>query len=198
MSETVLTPHEAARAVAEASRYEDALRQHTEGITWIIWGIATPGIFMTYAFAGVLGGSGWWMALLWIPWVAMGIGGTVTLWRTAALAAPALQTQKDGAFWLRFLIFSAAISALFAVLRPNGPELPLVIVGAMWMGMGIVNVWSSTRRARFAAIFAGAPLFASGVGLSLLSAPIEVAGTVAFVVSGLSPFLVGLWHALRG
>lgn len=49
MNET-LTPQEAARVLTKARSWEDALEGRTAGITWMIWGIATPGIFVTYGF----------------------------------------------------------------------------------------------------------------------------------------------------
>lgn len=44
-----LTPQEAARVLADAHSYEHGLQQRTEGLTHMVWGIAGPGIFLTYA-----------------------------------------------------------------------------------------------------------------------------------------------------
>lgn len=197
MSET-WTAQEAARALAEASKYEGSLARRTEGITWIIWALATPAIFLTYGFAAVLGGTGWWMSLLWVPWVGMAVAGTVLLWRSVAIAQPALRDEGGRWFWARFALFSAAITSLFFVLRPAGPEIPLIIVGSMWIGMGVLNLWRADTAGRVHAALAGAPLALSGVLLTLLDAPIEVSGMVGILVSGLAPFCVGLWGATRG
>lgn len=197
MNET-MTAQEAARALAAASKYEGALARRTEGITWIIWALATPAIFVTYGFASVLRGAGWWMGLLWIPWVGMAVAGTVLLWRSVALAQPALRHDGDTWFWARFAAFSLALTALFYIVRPDGPELPLILVGGMWMGMGILNLWRADATGRVLAVLAGAPLAVSGALLSVLDAPIEVSGMVGILVSGLAPFCVGLWGATRG
>lgn len=193
-----MTAREAARALVDASRYEGALAERTAGITWMVWGIATPGVFMTYAFASVLGGSGWWMSVLWIPWILMAVVTTVSLWRSAALAAPALASDATPWFWLRFLGFSGAIWLVFILLEPRGPEVPLIIVGAMWAGMGIVNLWQGSTMGRIVAVAAGAPLVVAGVLLAALDAPIEISGTIAFVLSAAAPFLAGLYQTLRG
>lgn len=193
-----LTPDEAARMLTQASRYEDALLRRTEGITWMIWGLATPGIFVTYAFASVLAGAGWWMALLWIPWVAAGVLATAALWRSAALSSPRLRAAQAPGAWVRGALWVAAVSALFHVLRPDGPEIPLLLVGAMWAGMGILDVWRSSATARIGALVAGLPLVVAGAALAAFDAPIEVSGTLGMVLPGVLPFAVGLWLALRG
>ena len=197
MTETMTAP-EAARALVEASRYEDALAERTAGITWMVWGIATPAIFLTYAFASVLGGRGWWMSLLWIPWVVMAVATTVSLWRSAALAAPALASGSSSWFWVRLFAFTGAIWLLFVALAPEGPEAPLIIVGAMWAGMGVVNLWQGSTMSRIVSVAAGAPLVLAGALLAFADAPIEVSGITGFVVSAAAPFLAGLYQTLRG
>ena len=100
MTET-LTPQDAARTIAKARSWEAALEGRTAGLTWMIWGIVSPAIFVTYGFAATLATlagaqPGWWMGLLWMPWVAMGIVATVALWKTAGLAAPQLDDPREG------------------------------------------------------------------------------------------------------
>lgn len=197
MGET-FTPQEAARALAEASRFEDALAERTGGITWMVWGIVTPGIFLTYSFFGALDAGGWWLGLVWMPWVAAGILTTVMLWRSAALAAPALDTQPSGSFWLRFLGFTALITLVMYLVRPDGPEAPLIVVGALWAGMGILNLWGASARGRRVSVAAGLPLVVAGILLAALDVPVEVGGMVAVAVSGLAPIAAGLYQTLRG
>lgn len=193
-----LTPEEAARVLATAARYEDSLQRRTEGLTWMIWGLATPGIFVTYAFASVLAGPGWWMGLLWVPWVVGGVLATSALWRSAALASPRLHAAQVPGAWLRGALWAAAVSAVFFVLRPDGPEIPLILVGALWAGMGILDVWRSSTAGRIAALTAGLPLVALGAAFAVFDAPIEVTGTVGMVLPGVLPFAVGSWLLLRG
>ncbi len=69
-------------------------------MAWMVWGIVAPAIFMTYslvfhAFAGQSFSGFWWvLPLLWIPWAAMGLVATSTLWRSAALVLPRHRTRS--------------------------------------------------------------------------------------------------------
>lgn len=198
MSETAMSPHEAVRALTEASRYEDALQRRTEGLTWMVWALATPAIFLSYAFASFIDPPAWVQGVLWMPWVFGAILTTVALWRSVAIAFPRLHTEFEGWFWLRFLAFTAVMTGLFYVVEGNGATMPLLIVGAMWIGMGVLDLWSNTPAGRVAAVAAGLPLVIAGVALWLLDAPRDVSGIVGLLVSGGAPLVVGGWLAFRG
>ena len=193
-----LTPQDAARALEEGSGFVGALAERTAGLTWMIWGIATPGVFLTYAFFGALDAGGWWLGLAWVPWVLMAILATAMLWRSAALAVPALAHRPTPWFWARFLGYTVAITLLMYLARPEGPEAPLVIVGALWTGMGVLNLWNASPTGRRVCVAAGLPLVATGLLLAALDAPIELGSMVALGVSAAAPFLAGLWQTLRG
>ncbi|HWH09029.1 MAG TPA: hypothetical protein VNX21_07495 [Candidatus Thermoplasmatota archaeon] len=203
MSET-LTPQEAVRALTKAQSWEASLLSRTAGLTWMVWGIATPATFLTYAFVAVLGDLQgfdvpWWVwNLLWVPWVAMGVATTVSLWRSAALAVPDLDSPRDrrhamvGGIVSSLLMFGA-----FLLLQPPSAVLPLGAIGAMWALMAIANVWRADRHSRVVGVVVGVTLIASAALMALLRLGVEASGILSIVVAGVVPFAAGLWHLAR-
>lgn len=193
-----LTPHDAARALAEAARYEGALQQRTEGLTWMVWALATPAIFLTYGFAAVVGAPGHVMPFLWVPWVAAGVATTVALWRSAALSQPEIGEDGGIPYAWRILGFTVLIAAGMALFGNEGAAGPLIVLGIAWAGEGAFDVWRMSRTGRACALVAGVALAAVGGGLIVVGVPMGVAGIVATVVSGFVPLVIGLWQTLRG
>ena len=198
MNET-LTPGEAARILADTSRYEDNLVQRTEGLTAIIWGLVTPAIWTSYGFADAMGGLTMpWVALLWLPWVAAGALATTALWRSAALSHPGLSDHGNLQRWLRWLGMVVVLSVGFFVVRPMDPASPLIIVGLVWFAMGAFNVWDMSTRGRLLWGGCGVALLVTGLALIVLHAPMQAGGMVAVFVTGVVPFAAGLWQTLQG
>jgi hypothetical protein len=191
-----LTPRAAADALAAASRYESPLRQRTEGIVLMVWGLATSGLFVTYAFADVLGAGGPGFATLWIPWVGAGTLASFTIWRAAALTRPEPALPAPSRPLLRVLLVSAAMGAAFAVLKPDGPLVPLAITGAAWVLLGGLNVFRCSGRGRLLWASAGLALLAASAALAAFDAPIAVAGTVAIALPGFAAGGLGAWQSL--
>ena len=83
-----LTVRGALETLTRLEGLEIGLYRRLEGITWMLWGLVTAGIYFT--FAAVAQGfdpSPAWLSFLWVPWVAAGIIATIRIWRTAHLAA---------------------------------------------------------------------------------------------------------------
>lgn len=194
-----LTTQDAARAVAVAARYEDALVQRTEGLTGMAWAPVGPGIYLTYAYAETLAGfPPWGFSLLWIPWVLAGGLTTFALWRSAALSAPRMRDPLTplGYLW-RFLAFIGGISAVFAVWNPQHYGAPLVVIGVMYLLYAILDPYRSSGRGRRVMGVCGAILVAaSAAAFALPHSPVGFAGAV--LASGLAPLAAGLWQTLRG
>src|SRR5207245_8825571 len=85
-------------AVAVIRRIEGlhgALARRASGLTWMIWGIVAPAIFISYALLGIRvgfpgNGNGYhalWVLfpVLWAPWAAIGSVATATLWPSVGL-----------------------------------------------------------------------------------------------------------------
>lgn len=198
MTET-LTPHEAARVLTDAAGFERALERRTAGLTMMTWGLAASAIFLAYALADVLGAtSPVVFGTLWMPWVAFGVAMTFALWRSAALSAtrPA-QDATRGAWWRTFA-FIAGVTLVFAFARPEGPTLPLAILGAAYVLVAAIDLFRAHPEERGLTAAAGAALVAVAGILTLTGAPIEVSGSVSI----LAPLVIlgglGLYQTMRG
>jgi hypothetical protein len=200
MSETAeaLSPLEAARVLAQARGYESDLRVRTSGITWMVWGLVTPAIFLSYAFASVVAPGAWWAGWLWAPWIGAGTLVTSALWRSAAIQFPALRTFTAAQFGLRFALVLLAYVVVFWLIPVRGPGEALIAVGLTWLSMGALGVMRVREKRRWVAIAAGSITAGVGLVLFLLRVPQDVAGTVSIVVSGAVPLAAGLWQTLRG
>ncbi|MEA3200704.1 MAG: hypothetical protein QOE90_2132 [Thermoplasmata archaeon] len=199
MTETAeMSPLDAARVLAKARDYEEDLRARTAGITWMIWGFATCGIFLTYGFFSVADAQGWWTSFLWAPWIAAGILATNALWRSASLAMPSLRTLDARSFWLRFALITLAYTLLLFFVHVTGPAQALVFMGVSYGAMTLLGFMSPRRRIQPLGFVVG--LLTGGIGLALiLAAPgIEVESVVSIAASGLVPFAAGLYQTHRG
>ncbi|HLE96966.1 MAG TPA: hypothetical protein VI997_06295 [Candidatus Thermoplasmatota archaeon] len=213
MTETADFPaRDAAKVLAEATTYEDALRQRTEGITTAIWGLVSPGIFLSYALMGAAMGDDTspWMFLfgfLWVPWVAAGVAVTSVMWRTARLAAPNLGREQPKAWVMAvsFLGAYAVFGGLAYVLVPhmNEPTYAFLATGAAWTFFGGINIFRCSARGRVVDTLVGAIIFLAGIAVAF-TLPQEVvpgyvyATVTACLVTGLVPLGGGLWQATRG
>jgi len=194
MNET-MTPTEAARVLADASRYEDALVQRTEGLTVMVWGFVTPAIFLTYAAFSASPLA----PVLWVPWVGAGAVTTYLVWRSAALSTPAPSWERPGwSLFARWLGFVALMTAAFFVFRPQTAAGPLVIVGLMWSAMAGLDLWRTSPRGRVAWAACGGALLVAGAALLALRASDASALGVAVLVTALAPLVAGGHQTLRG
>jgi hypothetical protein len=198
MNET-LTPAEAARVLAEASTYESSLRERTQGISWMIWGLVSAGIWMTYGYAALAAPDlGWGYSLLWMPWIVAGGAATGALWRSAALSRPALRRTPTWKMWAQYAVGVVFFTALFLVVPPSGPEFPLVAIGAFWAFLGLANPFRMSRLGVRISVLVGTSCALVG-GLLLLS-PLGIGAreAIATVVAGGVPLASGLYETTRG
>jgi hypothetical protein len=198
MSDT-LTPREAAGLLQNAATYERALERRAEGLTMMTWGLVNSALFVFYGFLDLLDAPAWAFATGWLPWVLVGLLMTFALWRSAALSrARPLVDEPTGGFWLRAVGLTLAIALVFSLVRPDGPALPLAILGAVYAAVAALNLFRSHAEERRLAFGAGLALLALGAGLGLASAPIELAGSVAIAAPLAILGGLGLWQTLRG
>ena len=86
-----LMPHAAVAEIRRIEGLHGALARRASGLTWMIWGIVAPAIFVSYALLGILvgfpsDGDGYHalrvlFPVLWAPWAAIGLVATATLCR---------------------------------------------------------------------------------------------------------------------
>lgn len=196
MTET-MTPQAAARVLTDAAGYEASLQQRTEGITAMIWSAVGPGIYLTYAYAGIRPSfPDWGYALLWIPWILAGTLITFTLWRSAALAMPHVREPRSawGYLW-RLLAITLAMSVVFAFWDPDHYGAPLLVIGVMYLVMAIWNPYRMSRRGRGVASVAGIS-FLLIAALAMMLPETGVGFTLVVLLSGLIPLLSGFWQAM--
>src|SRR5207244_11074095 len=99
-----LTPQAAVVEIRRIEGLHGALARRASGLTWMIWGIVAPAIFVSYALLGILvgfpsDGDGSHalrvlFPVLWAPWAAIGLVATATLWRSVGLVIPRRSAQR--------------------------------------------------------------------------------------------------------
>ncbi|HUR68694.1 MAG TPA: hypothetical protein VM370_05560 [Candidatus Thermoplasmatota archaeon] len=194
-----MTPQQAARVLADASKYEGAIERRTEGVTMALWGIVSSAMFVSYGFADVLGAPSWVFAMLWAPWVALGILTTVALWRSVHLARDRPIVDEDArVYWTRSVAIAFGIMIVMWFVHPTGPMYPLGITGVSYLILGTLNLFRSGPEHRRMYLYAGAILLALALGFGLTGAPIQVTGMVGIVSPAIVLCGLGLWTAFRG
>ncbi len=180
---TKLTPQAAAAEITRIEHLHGALARRTAGIVWMVWGIVAPAIFMTYsfvfhAFPGQdFAGFYWLLPLLWIPWAAMGLVATNTLWHSAALVLPRDRTRSGrqyivtGAVIVGLIVVGmAVIHVLVAPIAELAWALTAIGIGVTLLAILGININDATERRMWI------------VGGVLLTA-IALLGSLAFVGS---------------
>ena len=195
---------EALAALADIPRYEERLTSRAAGLTLMVWGLAVPGIFLTYNLAAHAMPHGPWFALLWLPWVAAAIAVNGAIWHGQAIS---LRRDPETGKGLAIAVgFTAGFFALMAVafflahyvfeVTWDVNAIMMVVTGAFAVVVGVVHRGLRT---------CGPPTIAAGVALTLLGLAVALSGlslhATAFIgaaASGLAWFLPGLWATLKG
>lgn len=194
-----LTPGRAARILQDAAGFERSLARRTHGLTLMAWGIVSSGMFVSYGFAALLDVEWYVFATLWMPWVLLGVLMTVALWRSAALSRPDLPTKwHDRGEWIRVLLVGTGFTVVFAILRPDGPTLPLALLGAAYCLFGLFNAFRAHPQERRESFVAGALMLTVAGILAVTRAPVEVSGSVSIVTPALVLCGIGFYQALSG
>ena len=196
MTET-LSAHEAARVFADATRWENSLAQRTEGLTWMIWAATTPALIITMGFVGSLDLPAWAQLLSWPPWVLLGYIMTHTLWRTTSISRPTLAPPGFLSYILKSLVIVGLVVVLHYLLQPATMVWPLLLIGAGWVGIGILSR-RLTGQGRRAAVGAGAAILVGTAGLSLAAMPDMLGMLFAAGVTGVAALGAGLFQTLSG
>ncbi|MHB8604557.1 MAG: hypothetical protein ACYDCK_04815 [Thermoplasmatota archaeon] len=204
------TPRMAADALADASTFETSLLRRTGGLTWVVWALVSPGIFLSYLVAGLLYGAGgfpWYVgAFLWAPWSFAGAIATVALWRSAALTMRRASKRSPWSYAFVSIALSLVgwAGALLLVPHVNPPTYALLAIGTAWTFVAARNAFDMDPTSRRVAFALGLVTMAAALVLAFtLPAPasqlgLTVASLVGAGVSGGVPLVGGAWLALRG
>lgn len=195
-----LTPQAAVAEIRRIEGLHGALARRTAGMVWMVWGIVAPAVFMTYSLifhaAGLELGRIWYvLPFLWVPWAAMGIVATTTLWRSAALLLPHDRTRPrshillTGAVIVGLIVVGmAVIHALVAPIAELAWALTAIGIGVTLMAILGININDATERRMW--IVGGVLLAATALLGSLAFVGSLAAARDAFAI--LSPLASGL------
>ncbi|MDX1612450.1 MAG: hypothetical protein R3185_08770, partial [Candidatus Thermoplasmatota archaeon] len=116
-----LTVQEAVDTLHEAAAFEQPLRRRSEGVTWMIWGVITACIQLSF---DALGSSrvAWPYWAIVILWPLVGSAMTLATWRIAGVGAPSLEPKGKRSV-LGSLAWLPVVYALWGVLALIGPGL---------------------------------------------------------------------------
>jgi hypothetical protein len=197
-------------------RHEDGLRARTEGLTWIVWGMSiVPMILVWPAVLYLVGSDVSPLASIVLipPWILMGGLASYALWRTAALAEPALHERRQAGLrvvlgYLGILLAAGLVGSALAVLGALPYTHPDVIVmsyvGIVWSVTGLWNPFGLSQEGKRISLVVGLATFAAAITMIpiLGSMPRAAANAVAPLVALLTmcalPFAAGARQALRG
>ena len=196
MNET-LTPEQAATTLAEATRWQDALVQRTEGISWMVWGAVTAGLIMTMGAVGVAELPDWLLFASWPPWVVLGYAMTHVLWHTARLTRPDIKAPSLWSYLVKSLIVVGVVLILHFLIQPEGMAGPLGLIGVGWLAVALLTPRLSARGRRVG-LATGALIVLAAAALTLLPLTMMGGMLIAAAVTGTLPTLAGLYQAILG
>ncbi|HUR60931.1 MAG TPA: hypothetical protein VM286_01020 [Candidatus Thermoplasmatota archaeon] len=207
-SDAPLSATDAARALRDLESFEEGLSSRVGGLTCMVWGIVSAAIFVTYGLVLATATSGWFLAVLWVPWVVLGVVLTTALWRLHAISLRQSPSPRKSLLWalamtgffvLAFLVLHLlSITSLHHLHHEGMFHYMLVLNGlALFLIVGLV----SRERGRLTAVpllVVGAAIVVAGfllghadlsqAGLALSSAAIVATG---YCGAGLTAFVRG-------
>lgn len=205
------SPEEAARTIERARSYEQPLRRRTEGVTWMIWGIVTAGISLSYGAVGDYfphpETTPWWaFALIMLGWPLVGVLSTFATWRIAALSLPSeedrsLRSALSGALWLPLVYLGIGGAYLLGV-GSEAAGIPIGI-GLAWLTLGALNPFRATPTGRRALLVIGAVTLTGALAFAPFASGFPHSGwpamrALGILLGGGVPVAVGLWQSLTG
>jgi hypothetical protein len=198
VSEPELSAREAARVVGEAHAWDAALKRRSEGAIWMVWGIVTPAMFVSYGYAAASHVPDWVFAMLWAPWTALGVLTTIAISRVVRAHAPPAPRVRETRVLVGVALVTLAFTLLGALLRPTNATAPLMIDGAVWTFAAAVNAFRFTWEGRVM-------LAATGVGCLLVAGAMmlvhpgdDAQGLVATFTTGVLAIGTGFARVLKG
>lgn len=210
---TDLDAREAAQEIGRLQEQDDALARRTAGVTWMIWGLVAPAIFVTYAAFGTpLRGSslGFLEGFLWVPWVLLGCLATWAAWETAGTARPELAggnwrlVAGVGLFLAGILVAQFAGSAAGVFPGPGEDLVVLAGLGGAALVAGVTGFLAPEREVRRLFLASGAFVIVVALAgmYALAGLPPEAARAVspalASTAAAVALFVPGLLLARGG
>ncbi|HVM44900.1 MAG TPA: hypothetical protein VM582_03100 [Candidatus Thermoplasmatota archaeon] len=188
--------------IEAAGRIDSSIRARTEGVTWVIWGLAFAGYGLTLSTALALEGAGlgifWGLAIL--AWQAVAIAASVGIWRSVGLPFRTdVSARRATLFFIGWWLLFGVAERVFHAVVPAGREhaATLAAFGALLLVFAAANPLRFTPLGRRTGlVLAIVALAASGIGLALAAGPLAFAYVSG--VLGISWTLAGLYALYRG
>ena len=207
-----LTVQGAIRTLRELEGLEIGLYQRTEGITWMLWGFVTAGIYFTFGMFGSVYEDAMplWARLVWVPWVLAGVVATAAVWRSAHLSTGSpFRWRENRRFGTLYgLVYAFLFMAGFWILTAVGqdwqlkePGLVMIILGVASTAVGFLTTASASAR-RMAALV-GTIAVAAALALAFIPYSAEWQAYAYQTLAGVGIlgggwFLGGLYLTLKG
>lgn len=199
----------ALRTIQDLEGLEMGLYQRTEGVTWMVWGLVTAGLYASFGMArGASATMADWTQFLWAPWIAAGVTATIVLWKTAHLAAHRIPVGPHRYrsmlyFVVYFLVFWVGFFLYHRWGVGNLRE-PGLIMGLLALAPSlVVFVTPATTNARRMVVAVSVVVVAAAVALAFRTYPsaddaYAVQTVAGAVCVGGGWFLGGLWLTTKG
>ena len=200
-----MTPIEAAQALRDLERYEEALTRKAAGLTTMVFGIAGTGIFVTYGAVSswaLQSGLPWLLAFLWAPWIAAAATTAQGIWTAQAVSLKmAKQGRGIGRTTLGFVALFFAIAGLLVL-----ANLGFDLIAVMTLAVGIFTVATTAffgkrqgdRRDLIPGFAGGLMTVGLGIVLGLTHLPFALSTLTGAGGCGTVYFLIGVFLYRRG
>jgi hypothetical protein len=193
MNET-LTPTDAARIFADAKQWDKQLQHRTEGISWMVWGLAVGSYATGLPFLAQLNIPFPFMFFSWVPWIGGAALINYALWRSASLTQHDIPRPSAWSYAWKTLIVLVLLLLLHFVVKPMTMAIPVATIGIAWIAMASIVRWYSPEGRRLGYII-GSIVVLGGLLIGFL--PMLTGMMVGTAIVGLVPLLAGLYHTLQ-
>jgi hypothetical protein len=198
---------DALQALGDLPRYEESLTARAYAMTAMVWGMATSGIFLTYALAQLPFsrlGIELLFTVLWLPWVLMGATLTGAIWHSQAVSLRRDPQSKRGmltvlAYVVGFFLLAGATLVVIEVVLDAHFNFYLEMTFVNGLFAAAIGLAERRRSGSAWGIFA-AGLLVAGAALALIPLRLgsDVAALIGAAAAGLAFFLPGLYGYLKG
>lgn len=206
-----LGPEEAIETIERAQSFDRPIRQRTEGVTWMIWGLVTAGLTLSFRVLGdyfqAASPPGWAYVAMLAGWGLVGVSMTFATWEIAAVSLPpssdrSWRSALGGALWLPLVYLGIGVAFLAGDLITISAAIPIGI-GISWLTLGAINPFRATSTGRGVLLAIGAVILLGSLIFALAAGDLPHDGwpamrALAVLLGGGAPFLGGFWQTMRG
>lgn len=195
--------------IDKAMSYTQPLLRRTEGLTWLLFGLASALFMFSYAWVSEKGLDPHYNLLLLflVGYAFLSIGPALLTWRIASVMSDAyrLDARRVGAtIAILALLLVASNVALWMTLEDTQLNIAMSIVifgAAPWTGLALAQWSRLSERGRRDTWILGATMAATGFALVYVfragATTIDLDMAIFAVTNGAIPAAAGLWRLVR-